>query len=33
MSDQIQSIAERIRDLREIAGLSPETLAGEMGVA
>lgn len=32
MSDQIQSIAERIRDLREIAGLSPETLAGEMGV-
>ncbi len=33
MSDQIKLIAERIRDLREISGLSTETLSKELGVA
>lgn len=33
MSDQIKQIATRIKDLREIAGLSIETLAGELGVS
>ena len=33
MSDQIKQIASRIKDLREIAGLSIETLAGEIGVS
>ncbi len=32
MSDQIKQIASRIKDLREIAGLSIETLAAELGV-
>lgn len=32
MSDQIKQIAARIKDLREIAGLSVETLAGDLGV-
>ncbi len=32
MSDQIRQIAARIRDLRDIAGLSIETLAGELGI-
>lgn len=32
MSDQVKQIASRIRDLREIAGLSEETLAAELGV-
>ena len=33
MSDQIKQIASRIKDLREIAGLSIETLAGELDVS
>lgn len=33
MSDQIKQIAIRIKDLREIAGLSIETLAGELGIS
>jgi transcriptional regulator with XRE-family HTH domain len=33
MNDQIKQIANRIKDLREIAGLSTETLAGELGVS
>lgn len=33
MSDQIRQIATRIKDLREIAGLSIETLASELGVS
>ncbi len=33
MADQIQEIASRIRALREIAGLSAESLAAELGVA
>jgi len=33
MSDQIRQIASRIKDLREISGLSIETLAGELGVS
>lgn len=33
MSDQIRQIAARIKDLREIAGLSVETLAGELGIS
>lgn len=33
MSDQIRQIASRIRDLREIAGLSVETLASDLGIA
>ncbi len=32
MSDQIRQIAARIRDLRDIAGLSIETVAGELGI-
>ncbi len=32
MSDQVKQIASRIKDLREIAGLSVETLAAELGV-
>ena len=33
MSDQIRQIATRIKDLREIAGLSVETLSKELGVS
>ena len=33
MSDQLQQIAARVRDLREIAGLSPEQAAEEFGVS
>lgn len=33
MFDQIKQIAARIKDLREIANLSEETLAAELGVA
>jgi len=33
MSDQIKLIAERIRDLREISGLSTESLSKELGVS
>lgn len=32
MSDQIKLIAERIKDLREISGLSTESLSKELGV-
>lgn len=32
MSDQIKQIASRIKDLREISGLSVEALAGQLGV-
>ena len=32
MSDQIKQISARIKDLREIAGLSEETLSKELGV-
>jgi quercetin dioxygenase-like cupin family protein/DNA-binding XRE family transcriptional regulator len=33
MTDQIKLIADRIRELREISGISVETLANELGVA
>lgn len=33
MSDQIKQIAARIKDLREIAGISTETLAKELGIS
>ncbi len=33
MSDQIKQIADRIKDLREIAGLSVETLSKELGIS
>ncbi len=33
VSDQIRQIAARIKDLREIAGLSVETLSKELGVS
>lgn len=33
MTDQIKLIAERIKELREIAGISAETLAKDLGVA
>lgn len=33
MSDQIRQIAARIRGLRDIAGLSAETLAKELGIS
>lgn len=32
MTEELQQIAARIRDLREIAGLSQETVAGELGL-
>lgn len=32
MSEQIRQIAARIRDLREIAGISPESLANELSI-
>lgn len=32
MSEQIRQIAERIRELRSIAGLTPETMAGEFHI-
>lgn len=32
MSNQVKQIAARLKDLREIAGLSEETLAAELGV-
>lgn len=32
MSEQLEQIASRIRDLREIAGLSQETVAHEIGI-
>lgn len=33
MSDQIKQIAERIRDLREISGISIETLSKDLGIS
>jgi Uncharacterized conserved protein, contains double-stranded beta-helix domain len=33
MSNQVKQIASRIKDLREIANLSEETLAAELGIA
>jgi len=33
VSEQLQQIAERIRELRGIAGISPESLAKEIGVS
>jgi transcriptional regulator with XRE-family HTH domain len=33
MTDQIKLIAERIKELREISGISAETIANELGVA
>jgi len=33
MSDQIKQIAERIKELREISGISLETLAREFGIS
>jgi len=33
MSDQIKQIAVRIKDLRDIAGLSMETLASDLGIS
>jgi transcriptional regulator with XRE-family HTH domain len=33
MTEQIKLIAERIKDLREISGISPETLAQELGIS
>lgn len=33
MEDQLKQIALRIRDLREIVGISPETLADELGLS
>ena len=33
MSEHIRNIAMRVRELREIAGVSPETLAQELGVS
>jgi len=32
MTEQIKQIAERIREIREISGISSETLAGKLGV-
>jgi transcriptional regulator with XRE-family HTH domain len=32
MTEQIRQIAERIKELREISGLSIETLAGKLGI-
>ena len=32
MTEQIKQIAERIREIREISGISAETLAGKLGV-
>jgi transcriptional regulator with XRE-family HTH domain len=33
MTEQIKLIAERIKGFREIAGISPETIAQELGIA
>ena len=33
MTEQIKQIAERIKEIREISGISAETLAGRLGVA
>ena len=33
MTEQIKQIAERIKEIREISGISTETLAGKLGVA
>lgn len=33
MTEQIKQIAERIKEIREISGISPETLAGTLDVA
>jgi len=33
MTEQIKQIAERIREIREISGISAETLAGKLGVS
>jgi transcriptional regulator with XRE-family HTH domain len=32
MTEQIQQIAERIKEIREISGISAETLAGQLGI-
>jgi transcriptional regulator with XRE-family HTH domain len=32
MNEQIKQIAERIREIREISGISAETMAGKLGV-
>jgi quercetin dioxygenase-like cupin family protein len=33
MTEQIKQIAERIQEIREISGISAETLAGKLGIA
>ena len=33
MTEQIKQIAERIKEIREISGISAETLAGKLGVS
>src|SRR5512136_2407844 len=33
MTEQIKQIAERIKEIREISGISSETLAGKLGVS
>ena len=33
MTDQIKQIAERIKEIREISGISAETLANRLGVS
>jgi transcriptional regulator with XRE-family HTH domain len=33
MNEQIKQIAERIKEIREISGISPETMADKLGVA
>ena len=32
MNEQIKQIAERIREIREISGISAETMADKLGV-
>ena len=33
MTEQIKQIAERIKEIREISGISAETLAGQLGIS
>jgi transcriptional regulator with XRE-family HTH domain len=33
MTEQIKQIAERIKEIREISGISAETLAGKLGIS
>jgi transcriptional regulator with XRE-family HTH domain len=33
MTDQIRQIAERIKELREVSGVTPESLAKELGIS